>query len=132
MAKAAHTPAKTVNEYLAALPGPVCAVLEDLRRTIMAAAPKAEESISYQIPTYKQNGPVIFFAAFKNHCSLLPVDKEVQVLLAKELEGYKINNYTVHFTVEKPLPAALVKKIVQLKVKKNEERVAVKKVVKAK
>lgn len=127
MAKEPRIAAKSVDEYLAALPDDVMQLLEKLRKTIKEAAPKAEESISYQIPTYKQNGPVIFFAAFKNHCSLLPVDKDVQELFAKELEGYKINNYTVQFTVQNPLPSPLVKKIVKLKLKKNEERVAKKK-----
>lgn len=127
MAKEPRPVAKSVDEYLSLLPEDVRKTLETLRQTIKSAAPNAEESISYQIPTYKQNGPVIYFAAFKKHCSLLPVDKDVQELFADELKDYKINNYTVQFTVQKPLPATLVKKIVQLKLKKNKERVAKKK-----
>ena len=64
-------PAKKVDEYLAAAPEEVRPVLEKLRRTIRAAAPKAEEVISYQIPMFKYHGPLVFFAAFRNHCSFL-------------------------------------------------------------
>ena len=127
MAKESRIAATSVDEYLSALPDDVRTMLEKLRKTIKQAAPDAEELISYQIPGYKQNGYVIFFAAFKDHCSLVPVDKEVQQMFAKELEGYKINNYTVHFTVQNPLPAALVKKIVKLKLKKNAEKALKKK-----
>ena len=127
MAKEPRIAATTVDEYLSALPDDVRTMLEKLRKTIKQAAPDAEELISYKIPGYKQNGYVIFFAAFKEHCSLVPVDKEVQQMFAKELEGYKINNYTVHFTVQNPLPAALVKKIVKLKLKKNAEKALKKK-----
>ncbi len=127
MAKEPRIAATTVDEYLSALPDDVRTMLEKLRKTIKQAAPDAEELISYKIPGYKQNGYVIFFAAFKEHCSLVPVDKEVQQMFAKELEGYKINNYTVHFTVQNPLPAALVKKIVKMKLKKNAEKALKKK-----
>ena len=62
-------PAKNVDEYLAAVPEMVQPVLEKLRKTIRSAAPQAEEVISYQIPTYKYHGPLVHFAAFRNHCS---------------------------------------------------------------
>ena len=66
-------PAKNVDEYLAAAPEEVRPVLEKLRRTIRAAAPNAEEVISYQIPMFKYHGPLVLFAAFRNHCSFYVV-----------------------------------------------------------
>jgi uncharacterized protein YdhG (YjbR/CyaY superfamily) len=69
---AKSAPAKTVDQYLASVPKEARATLENLRKTIKAAAPKATEAISYQMPMYKQNGMVIGFAAFKDHCSIFP------------------------------------------------------------
>src|SRR5215211_4749066 len=128
MQRLANTaPAKNVDEYLDTLPEKVQIVLEKLRQSIKETAPKAEEVISYQIPGYKYYGPVVFFAAFKNHCSLFAVGKHILKIFAKELEPFKIAGTTIHFTHDKPLPVLLVKKIVKLRVKENEERNAAKK-----
>lgn len=116
--------AATVDEYLEALPDPVRKMLEKLRKTIKAAAPGAEELISYQIPTYKQHGPVIHFAVFKNHCSLIPVNDFIVAELGDELKAFKLKGSTLHFTVDNPLPATLVKKIVKLRLRHNKELVA--------
>ena len=133
MEKSAKTiPAKNVDEYLNRLPEHVRITLEKLRKTIKETAPKAEEVISYQIPGYKYYGPVVFFAAFKNHCSLFAVGKHILKIFAKELEPFKIAGTTIHFTHDKPLPVLLVKKIVKLRVKENEERYAAKKLPKQK
>ena len=110
----------TVDDYLRAVPEPARSALQKLRKAILDAAPQAEEVISYQIPTYKYKGPLVHFAAFVNHCSLYGVDKELLIYFAKELEGYKVKGSTIQFQPEKPLPAALVKKIVKLRVKANE------------
>ena len=116
--------AKTVDDYLAALPEKERAVLQELRRVIRSAAPKAEEVISYSIPLYKQHGDVVGFAAFKNHCSLFVTSSEVREQFAEELEPFKVENTTIRFSVDKPLPAALVKKIVRLRVAENEAQAA--------
>ncbi len=119
-----NNPAKSVDEYLRALPKPARTALENLRRTIQAAAPKAEELISYRIPTYKYMGPLVHFAAFEDHCSLIVVNKDLLAGLKKELQPYKTSGTTIHFTPEKPLPAALVRKIVKARIKENEARSA--------
>ncbi len=115
-------PAKNVDDYINAVPEKLRATLEKVRQTIKEAAPKAEESISYQIPTYKYMGPLVHFAAFENHCSLVVINKSIIENLKKELESYKTSGTTIHFSPEKPLPAILVKKIVKLRIKDNEER----------
>jgi uncharacterized protein YdhG (YjbR/CyaY superfamily) len=115
-------PAKDVDAYLARVPQDVKPVLEDLRKAIKSAAPKAEEVISYQIPTYKYHGPLVHFMAGKNHCSFVAVSESVLETFKSDLEGYKISGTTIHFSAANPLPARLVKKIVKARVKENELR----------
>lgn len=116
------TAAKNVDEYLDALPEDVRTTLEKLRQTIKAAAPKAEEIISYQIPTYKFKGPLVHFAAFPDHCSLVVVSKSTIETFKSELKSHKISGTTIHFTADNPLPATLVQRIVKARIKENEER----------
>ena len=112
--------AKTVDEYMANLPDDVRPVLERLRNQIRAAAPQAEETIGYQMPYYKYHGMVVSFAAFKNHCSLFaPGAREA---FKKELAPYKVSKATIQFTLEKPLPAGLVKKLVKFRLAANKAR----------
>jgi uncharacterized protein YdhG (YjbR/CyaY superfamily) len=113
--------AKTVDEYIDSQPKQFIDVLHRLRKDILAAAPKAEEVISYRIPTYKFDGPLVHFAAFKNHCSLIVVNRDIPTQLKKELAGFKISGTTIHFTAENPIPSSLVKKIVKRRLidKKN-------------
>jgi uncharacterized protein YdhG (YjbR/CyaY superfamily) len=115
---------ETVDEYLAALPPEERAALEKVRASIRSAAPEAEEKISYRIPMYTQHGHLVGFAAFKNHLSLFVTDSEVPERFAKDLEPFTINHTTIQFTVDKPLPAALVKRIVKARVAENEARAA--------
>jgi uncharacterized protein YdhG (YjbR/CyaY superfamily) len=116
---------KSVDEYLNAQPADVRAALEKLRAQIKAAAPKAEESISYGMPAYKYKGALVYFGAFKDHCSFFPGSSSI--LANKEgLKGYKISKGTIQFTPEKPLPAALIKSIVKERVAENETRKALK------
>jgi uncharacterized protein YdhG (YjbR/CyaY superfamily) len=122
--------AKSVNEYMLGLPEDVQLTLEKLRQAIKAAAPKAEEVISYQMPAYKYNGMLVYFAAFKDHCSFFPASKAVMINFANELKNFKTSTGTIQFTVQKPLPVALVKKIVKQRVKENEEKAAMKKLKK--
>lgn len=123
MEKASKTaPAKNVDEYLQTLPEAMRITLETVRQSIKAAAPKAEEVISYRIPTYKYKGPLVHFAAFETHCSLIVVNKSIMMIFKEELQSYKTSGTTIHFSPEKPLPGALVKKIVKVRIKENEER----------
>jgi uncharacterized protein YdhG (YjbR/CyaY superfamily) len=114
--------ASDVDEYLDAFPEKVRTALGKLRNSIKAAAPKAEEIISYQIPTYKYMGPLVHFAAFETHCSFIVVSKSIMEIFEKELLVYKTSGRTIHFSPEKPLPAVLVKKIVKMRIKENEAR----------
>ncbi len=98
------------------------AALEDLRRTIKAAAPTAEEVISYRIPTYKYHGPLVHFVARKTYGSFIVVSKSTLETFKGELEGYDTSGTTIHFSLEKSLPASLVKKIVKARMKENEAR----------
>jgi len=115
-------PAKNVDENLAAAPEGVRSVLEKLRRTIRAAAPKSEEVISYQIPTFKYHGPLVFFAAFRNHCSFYVVSKSIMETFSSELRLWDTSGTTIHFSAKNPLPVSLVKKIVKARIEENEAR----------
>ena len=115
--------AKNVDEYLAAVPDEVRPVLEKLRKTIRSAAPKAEEVISYQIPMFKYHGPLVFFAAFRNHCSFYVVSKPIMDVFTSELKPWDTSGTTIHFSAKNPLPASLVKKIVKVRIEENEARV---------
>jgi uncharacterized protein YdhG (YjbR/CyaY superfamily) len=112
---------RTVDEYLVDLPADVRAMLEKVRHAIMRAAPKAEETISYRIPTYKYLGTLVHFAAFKDHCSFVAVSKTALPLFKEELAGFESSGRTIHFTVKNPLPQSLIKKIVKLRLAENKE-----------
>lgn len=114
-------PAKTVDEYLAGVPKEARATLEKLRKTIKAAAPMASEGISYQMPMYKHHGMVVGFAAFKDHCSIFP-GSAVMETHKEELSRYDTSKGTIRFPANKPLPAALIKKLVKARIKENEAR----------
>ena len=114
---------QTVDDYLAALPEEARATLEKIRKTIKAAAPKATEGISYQMPMYKQSGMLMGFAAFKNHCSIFPGAKPMETY-KDELKAYKTSKGTIRFPIGKPLPAALVRKLVKARIAENEKRAA--------
>ena len=115
-------PAKNVDEYLAVAPEEVRPVLEKLRRIISAAAPKAEEVISYQIPMFKYHGPLVFFAAFRNHCSFYVVSKPIMETFSSELKPWDTSGTTIHVSAKNPLPASLVKKIVKARIQENEAK----------
>jgi uncharacterized protein YdhG (YjbR/CyaY superfamily) len=112
-----------VDEYLAGVPKEARVVLEKLRQTIKAAAPMAAEVISYQMPMYKHHGMVIGFAAFKDHCSIFP-GSAVMDAHKEELKRFSTSKGAIRFPVDKPLPAALVKKLVKTRVRENEARAA--------
>lgn len=109
-------PAKTVDEYLARVPEPARGTLKKIRAMIRSAAPrKATEVISYGIPMFKYRGALVWFAAFTDHCSLFPTAAVIEKL-KNELKGYPTSKGTIHFAMDKPLPAPLVKKIVKARV----------------
>ncbi|KAA5548807.1 iron chaperone [Adhaeribacter rhizoryzae] len=118
--------AANVDEYLNAIPDKMRPALAQLRATIKAAAPLAEEAISYMMPGYKYLGPLIYFAALKNNLALYGISKAILELFKTELQHFKISGTAIHFTPEQPLPASLVQKIVAERIRENEERNAVK------
>jgi uncharacterized protein YdhG (YjbR/CyaY superfamily) len=114
--------AKTVDEYLDNLPEPARSTLTHIRAVIKSVVPKeATEVISYRIPMFKFNGMLVGYAAFAKHCSLFPTGSGVIERFAKELKGYKTSRGTIQFPSDKPLPDALLKKIVKQRVKENRE-----------
>ncbi len=113
--------ARDVDEYLAAVPKESRAVLEKLRQTIKAAAPKAVEVISYKIPIYKYEGMLAGFAAFKDHCSLF-VGPGVIEAHQDELKRFGLSKGTIRFPADKPISATLVKKLIRTRIKQNEAR----------
>ena len=112
----------SVADYLMAVPPAPRAALQRLRKTIKAAAPQATELISYGIPGYKHHGMLVYFAAFKNHCSLFGVGAALMKTHQKALAPYKMSKGTIQFTVGKPLPTALVRKLVKARIAENERR----------
>lgn len=114
--------AKTVDEYLAGTPEPARSALQHIRTVIKSVVPKeTTEVISYRIPMFKFNGMLVGYAAFAKHCSLFPTGSGVIEKFAKELKGYSTSRGTIHFPPDKPLPDALIKKIVKQRVKENRE-----------
>ena len=117
--------ADSVEEYLSQIPKEQRTTLEKLRATIKAAVPNATETISYQMPTFKYQGrALVGIAAFKNHCSLFPYSKDVLEKLERDLRPYDTagKGGTIRFSVDRPLPAAVVKKIVKTRIAEIEAR----------
>jgi uncharacterized protein YdhG (YjbR/CyaY superfamily) len=112
---------KTIDEYIATFPTSVQVVLEEMQRAIQEAAPQADEAISYQMPAFKQNGVLVWFAAFKDHIGFFPTALGVEAF-KDELSGYATSKGTIHFPLDKPIPIDLVKRIVRFRVKQNLEK----------
>jgi uncharacterized protein YdhG (YjbR/CyaY superfamily) len=113
---------KNVEEYLAGVPEPARGTLSKLRAAIRSAVPpEATETISYRIPAVKYKGMLLWFAAFSDHCSLFPTAAVVEAFKS-ELKGFSTSKGTIHFPLDKPLPIALVKKLVKERVAQVESK----------
>ena len=121
-AKRKATPT-SVDEYLARVPQPARSTFKKVRAAIRSALPReATEAISYQIPAFKYKGrPLVWFAAFSNHCSLFPT-ASVIAAFKDELKGFQVSKGTIQFPVDKPLPAVLLKKMVKARLAQNEKK----------
>ena len=113
---------KDIDSYIAEQVPDVRARLEQIRQVVKTSAPKAEEVISYGMPAFKFHGMLVYFAAFKNHIGFyaLPSGNEA---FQKELSAYKQGKGSIQFPLDKPVPLALIKKIVKFRVKENLEKV---------
>jgi uncharacterized protein YdhG (YjbR/CyaY superfamily) len=113
-----HMAPQEIDAYLASLDEPKRSTLEDLRRLILDVVPDAEQCISYGMPAFKVNGKTVAgFAAFKGHLSYLPHSGSVLPELADDLAGYTSTKGSLHFPVDKPLPSALVSKLVRIRMR---------------
>ncbi len=109
---------KTVDEYLATLPEEVKVILDNLRKAIKEAAPEAQEVISYNMPGYKQNGMLVWFAAAKNHVGFYPTASPI-IVFKEALKEFKTSKGAIQFPINEPIPIDLVREIVRYKVEEN-------------
>ncbi len=119
--KTKRTAARSIDEYIAGFPGDIKKILESLRATIKAAAPGAEERISYQMPAFYLAGNLVYFAAFKNHIGFFPTSSGIAAF-KRELGPYACSKGTVRFPFDKPLPLALIRRIVKFRVAENKKK----------
>jgi uncharacterized protein YdhG (YjbR/CyaY superfamily) len=120
--RANQTTPRNIDEYIAGFPNNVQEILEKIRMTIRKAARGAEETISYQIPTFTLKGKyLVYFAAYKKHIGLYPAPRGVEKF-KKELSAYEGGRGTVRFPFDKPIPFGLIGRIVKFRVKQNLER----------
>ncbi len=123
MAAKPKTNARTIDEYLATLSDDQRATLEKLRKAIKAAAPTAEECMSYRLPAFRLNGKMLVaFGARANHCAFYPMSASTVEAHKDELKGYDTSPGTIRFRADKPLPAALVRKLVKARIAENAAR----------
>jgi len=108
----------SIDEYIATFPQDIQKILQKIRATIKAAAPEAEEKISYQMPTFALKGNLVHFAAFKNHIGFYPTPTGIEKF-KKELSVYEGAKGSVQFPLDKPIPYDLISKIVMFRVKEN-------------
>ena len=113
---------ETIDEYIAAFPPNVQAILEKIRATIRKAAPKAEEKISYNIPAFALDGDLIYFAAFKKHIGVYP-PVQGDAKLDEELSRYRGEKGNLKFPLDEPIPYGLITRVVKFRVKEHRGRV---------
>jgi uncharacterized protein YdhG (YjbR/CyaY superfamily) len=116
------TNAATIDKYLAALSADQRAALEKLRKAIKAAAPKAEECISYRLPAFRLNGMLVAFGATAKHCAFYLMSSTTVEAHKDVLDKYDISKGTIRFSADKPLPATLVRKLVKARIVENANR----------
>jgi len=117
---------ETVDQYIAAFPADVKKRMQQLRKTIKAGAPNADEVISYQMPGYKYFGMLVYFAAYKNHIGFYPGTGGV-LEFYKKLSSFKSAKGSVQFPNDRPIPYEVISKVVKFRVKQNEEKFSLKK-----
>ena len=114
---------KSIDDYIATFPKDVQSILEEFRKAIREAAPEAQETISYQMPAFKLNGILVWFAAHKNHIGFYPRVSAIEAFKDK-LSNYEVSKGTVQFPLNGPIPFELIKEIVRFRVKENLAKVS--------
>ena len=117
---------KTIDEYHHAFPVNICNKLDELRKTIKQVAPQAEEIISYNMPAFKLNGVLVFYAAYKKHIGFYPTASPIAIF-KEELSAYKTSKGAIQFPIDQPFPRTLIKKMVKFRVEEDLKKVKVKK-----
>ncbi len=112
---------RNVDEYIAGFDGRIAELLMQIRETIRRAAPEAEECIAYQMPAYKLKGPLVYFAAGKNHIGFYPTPSGIEAFKS-EFGSYKWSKGAVQFPQDKPLPLELIHRMVSFRVEENLSR----------
>jgi uncharacterized protein YdhG (YjbR/CyaY superfamily) len=112
---------KSVDEYIAAQPGTVQPLLQEIRSAIAVAAPNATEKISYQMPTFYLDGNIVHFAACEKHIGFYPTPSGVKAF-EEELSGYKHAKGSIQFPTDRPLPLSLIRKIVKFRVEETSKK----------
>jgi uncharacterized protein YdhG (YjbR/CyaY superfamily) len=115
-------PAKNVDDYLASVPATARATLKKIRKTIKAAAPNATEKISYGMPSFYYLGPLVTYAAFRDHCSFFPMSTSVMDAHKARLKDYDTSKGTIRFAIDTPLPSSLVTRLVKARIVENEAK----------
>ena len=110
-----------IDKYIAGFTKEKQKLLKQLRYTIRKAAPKAQETISYGMPAFKQDGMLVYFAAWKDHIGFYPTSSGIKAF-KNDLSAFKVSKGTVQFPLDKPIPTGLVTKIVKFRVKENLEK----------
>ena len=122
MAPQQNASPEMVDDYLARVTPRFRTALQQLRRTIKAAAPGAEEIISYRMPAFRNNGVLVYYGAFKDYCSFFVASAKVRREFSAELEPFETGKGTLRFTPDRPLPSDLVTRIVKARVAENASR----------
>ena len=117
---------KTVDQYFSAFPSSTKALLKRMRETVKEVAPQAEELISYNMPAFRWNGMLVWYAANKQHIGFYPTPSAIKTF-AQELTPYKTSKGAIQFPIDKPIPTSLVKKIVKFRLTQNLEKAKAKK-----
>jgi len=116
----------SIDDYISGFPEPIQSLLQEIRATVKRAAPEAEEVISYGMPAFRQNGMLVYFAAFKNHIGFYPAPAGIEAF-REELSAYKSTKGSVHFPFDKPLPVGLISSIVTFRLSQNLQKALLKK-----
>jgi len=119
--KAASIKFKTVDEYISTFPANTKKILQQVRKTIKAAAPQAEDVISYNMPASKLNGILVYYAAYEKHLGFYPTDSGIRAF-EDQLGDYKYSKGAIQFPIDKPMPVDLITKIVKFRVKEVQEK----------